>query len=126
MNDPRYERQMRALHEAARAFAGARERSAHAVVRIVHQSWKTPELPPRFRLLACTWRDCFPEWMHVLWTDADNERFVRDEYPAFYARYRSFTKQIYRVDAVRYLYLHHFGGVYTCASAYALRALCSS
>ena len=125
VNDPRYDRQMRALLEAERAFAGARERSPQAVVRVVHQSWRTAQLPPRFRLLARSWRDCFPDWTHVLWTDADNERFVRDQYPAFYARYRSFAKQIYRVDAVRYLYLHRFGGLYRCASAFCLRVACA-
>ena len=91
------------------------------LARIVHQSWKTTQLPPRFSTWSSTWDRCFPDWTHVLWTDADNERFVQQYYPSFYARYRSFTWHIYRVDAVRYLYLHHFGGIYTDLDNLCLR-----
>ena len=82
-------------------------------VRYLHQSWKTRHLPKRFSNWTQTWRHCFPEWTHVLWTDADNERFVAEHYPWFLERYRSFKRHICRVDSVRYLYLHHFGGIYT-------------
>ena len=98
---------------AAAAARGSRRRPQRPLVRLVHQSWKTAELPKRMAAWSQTWRDCFPNWTHVLWTDADNERFVRDEYAWFLPRYLSFAKHIYRVDAVRYLYLHRFGGIYT-------------
>ena len=90
-------------------------------VRIVHQSWKTARLPPRFANWSLTWRACFPDWTHVLWSDEDNERFVREHYAWFLERYRTFKKHIYRVDAVRYLYLHHFGGIYTDLDNLCLR-----
>lgn len=91
------------------------------LARLVHQSWKGTALPPRFRSWFGTWERCFPDWTHVLWTDADNERFVKNYYPSFYPRYRSFRWHIYRVDAVRFLYLHRFGGIYTDLDNVCLR-----
>ena len=105
------------LTPAAAAASGGRRRPQRPLVRLVHQSWKTAQLPKRMAAWSHTWRDCFPDWTHVLWTDADNERFVRDEYSWFLPRYQSFSKHIYRVDAVRYLYLHRFGGIYTVPPA---------
>lgn len=53
-----------------------------------------------------------PSFEYRLWTDADNERFVRSEYPELYELYRSFPREIYRADLARCLYLKRFGGVY--------------
>lgn len=33
-------------------------------------------------------------------------------YPWFLQTYDELSKQIHRIDAVRYMYLHHYGGVY--------------
>ena len=87
-------------------------------VRVVHVSWKTAELPPRFARWSRTWCQCFPHWTHVLWTDADNEWLVREHYAWFHPKYAGFQVPISRVDSVRYLYLHHFGGLYTCAGLF--------
>ena len=93
------------------------------LVRIIHQSWKSKRLPRRFANWSRTWRECFPEpeWQHLLWTDADNERFVADEYAWFLERYKSFRRNIYRVDSVRYLYMHRFGGIYSDLDNVCLR-----
>ena len=74
------------------------------VVRVVHMSWKSTALPPRFAFYQKSWCDCFPRWRHFLWTDADNERLVQLHYSWFYEKYRSFDKNIFRIDSVRYLY----------------------
>ena len=97
------------------AEANASAANTGAITRLLHQSWKTAHLPDRFESWSRSWCACFPDWTHVLWSDEDNERFVRDHYAWFLPRYRSFRRHIYRVDAVRYLYLHHFGGLYTVA-----------
>ena len=109
--------------ELASRASGGQRRPQRPLVRLVHQSWKRTQLPKRMAAWSRTWRDCFPDWTHVLWTDEDNERFVRDEYAWFLPRYQSFTKHIYRVDAVRYLYLHRFGGIYTVTYTHPHRLL---
>ena len=91
------------------------------VTRILHQSWKDAQLPGRFKSWSRTWCECFPDWTHVLWSDADNERFVQQQYAWFLPRYRAFNKSISRVDAVRYLYLHRFGGLYADLDTICLR-----
>ena len=94
---------------------------ADGIARYIHQSWKSSTLPPRFASWARSWCECFPEWTHVLWTDADNERLVREHYPQFLERYRSFPREIFRVDAARAMYLHRFGGVFTDLDNVCLR-----
>lgn len=93
------------------------------LVPIIHQSWKSRRLPPRFSDWSKSWRECFhePNWIHILWTDAENEKLVADQYPWFLERYRSFRRNIYRIDSVRYLYMHRFGGIYTDLDNVCLR-----
>ena len=109
--EDRYEPLVISYRQLANFMAGQHSDPVH----LIHQSWKTRHLPKRFSNWTQTWHECFPEWTHILWTDADNENFVAEQYPWFLERYRSFKRQICRVDSVRYLYLHHFGGLYTCA-----------
>ncbi|PAA46608.1 hypothetical protein BOX15_Mlig011787g2 [Macrostomum lignano] len=78
----------------------------------VHQSWKSASLPNRFSVWSASWRRCFPDWQHRLWTDADNADFVRRKFPDFYPTWRSLPTKIERVDSVRYLYLYSMGGLY--------------
>ncbi len=59
-----------------------------------------------------TWIDHHPTWVHKLWTDDENRDFVSKHYPWFLEAYDNLPRHIHRVDAVRYMYLHKFGGVY--------------
>ena len=82
-------------------------------VEFVHQSWKTVNLPSRFQNWSKTWKECFPKARHLLWTDEDNRNFIAKRYPWFLSRYNTLPANIYRADAARYLYLFHFGGIYS-------------
>jgi mannosyltransferase OCH1-like enzyme len=48
-----------------------------------------------------------------LWTDDGNRLFVATHYPWFLKTFDDLPKNIHRVDTVRYMYLHRFGGVYS-------------
>lgn len=48
---------------------------------------------------------------------------VQDKYPWLLDKYNSFPRNIYRVDTVRYLYLHAFGGVYVDLDMESLKPL---
>ena len=49
---------------------------------------------------------------HILWDDADNLNFVKERYPWFLATYKGYDVEIKRADAVRYMFLHTYGGIY--------------
>ncbi len=82
------------------------------VPRIIHQTWKTKDVPEKLRAYQQTWLNMHPGWQHILWTDNDIEEFIQKEYEWFYQTWRSYPHQIQRVDAFRYFVLHKFGGIY--------------
>jgi hypothetical protein len=94
-----------------------------AIPRIIHQTWKSTEVPEPLARFQARFRELHPDYEYRLWTDAQNDAFVRDEFPEFYALYRSFSREIYRADVARCLYLWRFGGVYVDLDVEPLRRL---
>lgn len=70
---------------------------------------------------SASWRTCFPNWTYILWTDEENRSLVARYYPWFLKKYDSLAKNIMRVDVVRYLYMHQFGGIYADLDTECLR-----
>lgn len=83
------------------------------IPRILHQTWKNTEVPARFAEAQESWRRHHPDWEYRFWTDADLDDFVQRQYPQMYGLFRAYPDQIQRVDAARYMILHHFGGFYS-------------
>ncbi|MEN0053135.1 MAG: glycosyltransferase [Mucilaginibacter sp.] len=82
------------------------------IPKVLHQTWKSTDVPEHFAMLTETWKEHHPDWEYNLWTDKTNREFIGDYWPGFIAQYDSYTNNIQRVDAVRYLILLKFGGVY--------------
>lgn len=80
--------------------------------KIIHQTWKTTELPPAFKRWSQSWKDCLPDWEYKLHTDDDNRQFIATHFPDFLSTYDGYEEPIERVDAVRYAYLAVEGGLY--------------
>ena len=80
--------------------------------KLLHQSWKDKDLPPKFQRWSQTCRRMNPDWEYVLWTDKDNLALVKRFLPWFKKPYRELTSEIYRADSVRNAYVGVFGGVY--------------
>jgi glycosyl transferase-like sugar-binding protein len=93
------------------------------IPRILHQTWKSVDVPEPLAGFQARWRALHPDFEYRLWTDAQNDSFVRDEFPELYSLYRSFAREIYRADMVRCLYLLRFGGVYVDLDVEPLRSL---
>jgi hypothetical protein len=91
------------------------------IPKVVHQTWKTRAIPPRWARLTRSWKRHHPDWEHRLWTDADNRRLVASEYPAFLPVYDSYPLAIQRADVARYCLLHRFGGIYVDMDVECLR-----
>ena len=82
------------------------------IPHIIHQTWKTRELPEKWKPLQEKLLDMHPGWEYRLWTDEEIDEFVRKEFPDFYSIYQSYPKHIMRVDVIRYLIMLRVGGLY--------------
>ncbi|HEY9262167.1 glycosyltransferase family 32 protein [Chitinophaga sp.] len=82
------------------------------IPRILHQTWKSEDMPDNFRLMAQTWKENHADWEYMLWTDEMNRDFVATHFPDFLQVYDSYPTAIQRVDAVRYFILFKYGGFF--------------
>lgn len=79
---------------------------------LLHQTWKTEHLPTWAVPLYQSWSKHHPTFEHWLWTDEDNRALVTEHLPTFLETYDALPLNIQRVDAVRYLILYLYGGIY--------------
>ncbi|MBP2307309.1 glycosyltransferase [Azospirillum melinis] len=82
------------------------------IPRLIHQTWKTGDIPSGFQTLQRSWIARNPGFSYRFWTDGDIERFVAEEHPALLPVFRGYADPIARIDLARYLILRRFGGVY--------------
>ncbi|CAF1437946.1 unnamed protein product, partial [Didymodactylos carnosus] len=87
-------------------------KSRKTITKIIHQSWKTEILRGKQALWSKTWCEQYPKWHYRLWTDVDNDQFVKDKFPWFYLTYQELYPTILKADSVRYLYMLYYGGMY--------------
>lgn len=83
-----------------------------ATPRILHQTWKSRDLPERFRALREKWLALTPDYQHLLHTDDDNRELIAKHFPQYLEAYDDFGHFIERVDFARYAWLYVVGGVY--------------
>jgi mannosyltransferase OCH1-like enzyme len=93
------------------------------IPRILHQTWKTENVPARWQEARRSWLAAHPGWEHRFWTDDDLDRLVRTRAPGLYPLWRAYPWDIQRVDSARYLMLHELGGVYADLDLICLRPL---
>jgi mannosyltransferase OCH1-like enzyme len=84
------------------------------IPRIIHQTWKTKDVPIRWNQTVESVRQLNAEQFdYRLWTDEDMHAFVSKEEPYLYEHvFRKYPFDIQRVDAFRYIVLHRLGGLY--------------
>lgn len=83
------------------------------IPRLLHFTWKTPDLPRQMAAYYEQWQRLHPDWEVRLWTDASMRDFVAEAYPDFLPVYDGYPKMIQRADAFRYLVLGRLGGIYS-------------
>ncbi|MEI6239838.1 MAG: glycosyltransferase [Planctomycetia bacterium] len=94
-----------------------------SIPRVIHQTWKTVDVPPRFLRWQRTWWDRNPGYAYRLWTDDAIAAFVEREFPNLVPLFRGYRDQIARVDLGRYLILARLGGVYADLDCECLRSI---
>ncbi|PLW34560.1 hypothetical protein PCASD_12932 [Puccinia coronata f. sp. avenae] len=82
------------------------------VPKIIHQTWKTDQIPERWVPVRESCVAAHESWEYMLWTDQSGRELIEREYPWFLPVYDGYRYPIQRADAVRYFILHHYGGVY--------------
>ena len=85
---------------------------AQSIPKIIHQTWKTDDVPPEWHSLQQTWKRHHPDWTHRFWTDETNRTFISQHYDWFLPTYDAYDQTIKRADAIRYFLMYHHGGLY--------------
>lgn len=93
------------------------------IPRIIHQTWKDQAIPDKYLAFQKSWRTYLPKWEYRLWTDEANRTFLEKHYDWFLPIYDAYPKPIMRVDAVRYFWMYHFGGLYVDLDFEALKSI---
>lgn len=82
------------------------------IPKIIHQTWKTSELPDKLQHWHDIVKELHPGWEIKLWTDDDNLTLVKEKFPHMLAMYNALEHNIMRADVVRYMYMLIYGGYY--------------
>jgi mannosyltransferase OCH1-like enzyme len=83
------------------------------IPHIIHQTWKTTELLPFQQKNLCRWKRSLPEtFQFKLYVDSDFDAFVHEHFEWFWPTWESLNPFIKKVDAIRYMWLYVYGGVY--------------
>lgn len=94
-------------------FNGAADSSlGDAIPKIIHQTYKTEDIPQRWVHAQKTVKELNPDYQYILWTDETARDFIATNYSWFLSTYDGYEFPIMRADAIRYFVLYHFGGFY--------------
>lgn len=88
-------------------------RLPNGVPMVIHQTWKDDQVPDHWLASKEAWTSLHPDWLYLLWTDADIKAYIQGLRPQAWALFERMEYPIQRVDLWRYFVLHDFGGVYS-------------
>lgn len=91
------------------------------IPKIIFQTWKTYDVPDNWKYGQKTVKEKNKDWKYVLLSDKDNLRIVKQYFPDFLSYYVNFKYNIQRADAIRYMVLYLYGGVYIDLDYQALK-----
>jgi hypothetical protein len=89
------------------------------IPRVIHQVWfdlgRSAVMPEKYKQWQSNMLRENPDWQLMMWDRAKSDAFVSEHFPWFAPIYADYADDIYRIDAIRYLLLYHYGGVYVDA-----------
>lgn len=101
-----------ARHEHTHEWSYHGGSSENAIPRIIHQMYRSRELPEKWKAASRAWVDMHAEYTYVLWTDEMLRQLIAEDYPWLIKTYDAYPYDTQRWDASRYAILHKYGGVY--------------
>lgn len=86
------------------------------IPKIIHRVWMVfdptkPNMPEVYKKFDARLKELHPDWKIMEWNDENSLEFVKQHYPDFLPTYYSYTIPVQRLDAIRYLVVHHYGGL---------------
>lgn len=84
----------------------------YKIPAIIHQTWKTTEIPEKWVGARQACMDLHPEYEFKLWTDESARELIEKEYPCLLETFDRYPYGIQRADAIRYVLLYLYGGLY--------------
>lgn len=90
----------------------SKEKMSSGLPRLIMQTWKTNDLPDKWKPTQVSINKYMSEWDYVLMTDEMNRNFIIQHFPDFLPYYDAFPYPIQRADAIRYAWLYINGGLY--------------
>lgn len=92
------------------------------IPKIIHQTGPDPEKwHPIWKECSETWKNTFPDFQYMYWTDDDLRNLVKEKYSEFLELYDNFPYHIMRVDFARFCILHSYGGIYADLDIYCYK-----
>ncbi|KAK3590014.1 hypothetical protein CHS0354_041039 [Potamilus streckersoni] len=93
------------------------------IQRIIHQTWKNRTIPGSFQpWMRSFWKN-HPDWEYHFWTDEASKKIIQETHSYLLPYFGNYSKPIFRADAIRYVLLYEFGGVYADIDMKSLRPL---
>jgi len=83
-----------------------------SIPQIIHQTYKTRELPSGWEGVPDSYAKVLPNWKYMFWSDETGRDLIADHYDWFLPTFDGYEHNIERADAVRYFILYHYGGIY--------------
>jgi len=86
------------------------------IPKIIHHTWKDKnDIPEQWKISYNSWRKFYPEgeFKYMFWTDKDNLKLIKNDFPEYLELYNSYPKNIQRIDMIRYFILYKYGGIYS-------------
>lgn len=80
--------------------------------KIIHQKWNTIDIPSTNLQWIKSWTKNHPDWKYMYWTDESSRKLIFDKYSYLLPVYDNYVENMRRADAMRYVILYEFGGVY--------------
>lgn len=82
------------------------------IPKILHQTWRTADLPMPFAKWRAGWITNHPGWKHRFYDDSAIRDFITGRAPTWLSTFDALPSMIQRVDFFRYLAVYLDGGMY--------------
>lgn len=85
------------------------------IPKIIHQIYGfwDKNIPRNIAKRMENWKTMHPEYTYMLWDKKNSRQLIKTHYPWFLGVYDNYRYHIQRADAIRYFFLHYYGGVYS-------------
>lgn len=93
------------------------------IPKIIHQTWKDTDIPHQYVEWMKSWTKNHPGWTYMFWTDESARQLISDRHPDLLTSYDGYLENIRRADAMRYVILYEYGGVYADLDMESLQPL---